>query len=128
MASRLFHFHLLHFFLVLESSCGKLPSEDLGGAVRQGADTVDRRVVAHGGAKRDVVSVNMFRVYERYSKDPQSRRDGNTVRSFRAVPSEWPQRFVRCPASSRQNETIVSDDASRGGALFYTRCRFFLLY
>ncbi|KAM6897081.1 growth/differentiation factor 10 [Xenentodon cancila] len=33
-----------------------------------------------------MLSVNMFRLYEKYSKDPQSQREGNTVRSFKAVP------------------------------------------
>lgn len=89
MASRLFH--TLHLLLILESSWGKLVSEDLGEAVRQGADAppaVERRVFAHESANRDMVSINMFKEYERYSKEPQSQRDGNTVRSFKGVPSE----------------------------------------
>ncbi|XP_054455360.1 growth/differentiation factor 10-like [Anoplopoma fimbria] len=81
MASRLLH--ALHVLLVLESSWGKLVSEDLGGAVRQGAGVsaaVEQRV------NRDMVSINMFKVYEKYSKEPQSQRDANTVRSYKAVP------------------------------------------
>lgn len=89
MACRLFH--TLHLLLILESSWGKLVSEDLGEAVRQGADVLsaaEERVFAHESAARDMVSINMFKVYEKYSKEPQSQGDGNTVRSFKAVPSE----------------------------------------
>lgn len=94
MASRLFH--LLHVFLILESSWGKLMSEDLGEATRQVADVapaLDHRVFAHESANRDMVSINMFKVYEKYSKEPLSQRDGNTVRSFKAVPGEWKHEF-----------------------------------
>lgn len=86
-------FHLLRLFLIVEFSSGKLVSEDLGEAVRQGAEVApakEQRVFAHESANRDMVSINMFKVYEKYSKEPQSQRDGNTVRSFKAVPSEWP--------------------------------------
>ncbi|CAB1438092.1 unnamed protein product [Pleuronectes platessa] len=88
MASLLFH--LLHLLLVLESGWGKLVSEDLGVDARQGeeveAPAADRRVFAHESANRDMVSINMFKVYERYSEEPQSHRDANTVRSLKAVP------------------------------------------
>nr|UYS55103.1 bone morphogenetic protein 3b [Rachycentron canadum] len=87
MTSRLFH--LLPLFLFVEFSSGKLVSEDLGEVVRQGADVapaVDQRVLAHESANRDMVSINMFKVYEKYSKEPLSQRDGNTVRSFKAAP------------------------------------------
>lgn len=89
MAMRLFH--LLRLFLIVEFSSGKLVTEDLGEAVRQGAEVapaVEQRVFAHESANRDMVSINMFKVYEKYSKEPQSQSDGNTVRSFKAVPSE----------------------------------------
>ncbi|XP_075949831.1 growth/differentiation factor 10 [Anarhichas minor] len=84
MASRLLH--TLHILLILESSWGKMVSEE---AARKGAEVsaaVEQRVFAHEGANRDMVSINMFKVYEKYSKEPQSQRDGNTVRSFKAVP------------------------------------------
>ncbi|KAM6898221.1 growth/differentiation factor 10 [Lycodopsis pacificus] len=87
MASQLLH--TLHILLILESSWGKMLSEDLGEAARKGAEVsaaVEQRVFAHEGANRDMVSINMFKVYEKYSKEPQSQRDGNTVRSFKAVP------------------------------------------
>lgn len=89
MASRLFQ--TLHLLLILESSWAKLVTEDLGKAVRQGAavrPAVEERVSAYESATRDMVSINMFKVYEKYSKGPQSHSDGNTVRSFKAVPSE----------------------------------------
>lgn len=89
MAIRLVH--ALHVLLILESDWGKVMSEDLGEAVRHGADAspgAEERAFAHRGAARDMVSISMFKVYERYSKEPQSQRDGNTVRSFKAAPSE----------------------------------------
>lgn len=87
MAIRLVH--ALHVLLILESGWGKIASEDLGEAVRHGADeSAEERAFTHGGAARDMVSISMFKVYERYSKEPQSQRDGNTVRSFKAAPSE----------------------------------------
>uniref|UniRef100_A0A3Q1IY10 TGF-beta family profile domain-containing protein n=2 Tax=Anabas testudineus TaxID=64144 RepID=A0A3Q1IY10_ANATE len=82
-------FHILHLFLLLESSWSKTISADLGETVRQGADVSPaggERVFTHESANRDMVSFNMFKVYEKYSKEPQNQRDGNTVRSFKAVP------------------------------------------
>ncbi|XP_029383703.1 growth/differentiation factor 10 [Echeneis naucrates] len=89
MTSRLFL--LLPLFVIVELSSGKLASvsEDLGEVARQAADgapAVDQRVLTRESANRDMVSINMFKVYERYSKEPQSQREGNTVRSFKAVP------------------------------------------
>ncbi len=110
MASYLFL--TLHLLLSLESSWGKLVPEHLGEAVRQGAavpPAAEERVFAHESANRDMVSINMFKVYERYSKEPQSQRDGNTVRSFKAVPSEWPHAF--CDGWSSQNDLIVTAGA-----------------
>uniref|UniRef100_A0A1A8ETG3 Growth differentiation factor 10b n=1 Tax=Nothobranchius korthausae TaxID=1143690 RepID=A0A1A8ETG3_9TELE len=83
--------HILYLLLSLQCGWARLAPEghDVG-AVRQGGaeaqPAVDQRVLAHESASRDVVSVNMFKVYERYSKEPQSRMKGNTVRSFKAVP------------------------------------------
>ncbi|KAK2820887.1 hypothetical protein Q5P01_023846 [Channa striata] len=82
-------FHILHLLLILECSWGKFRSGDLGDAVRPAADVSsaeERRVFTHESANRDMVSISMFKVYEKYSKEPQSQRDGNTVRSFKAVP------------------------------------------
>lgn len=89
MASRLLH--TLHVLLILESSWGKIAPEDFVDAVRKGADVPlaeEQRVFAHEGTKRDMVSINMFKVYEKYNKEPLSQREANTVRSFKAVPSE----------------------------------------
>lgn len=102
MAIRLVH--ALHVLLILESGWGKVVSEDLGEAVRHGADAspgAEERAFAHRGAARDMVSISMFKVYERYSKEPQSQRDGNTVRSFKAVPSEW-LRFITQSSSEQK--------------------------
>lgn len=83
MAHRLFH--IVHLLVLLECAWSQLAAlEDVGEVVRpDGEDSP-----LSESAKRDMVSVNMFKVYERYSKDPQShsQRDGNTVRSFKAVP------------------------------------------
>ncbi|XP_037609984.1 growth/differentiation factor 10b [Sebastes umbrosus] len=88
MASRLL-LPTLHLLLILESSWAQILSEDVGEAVRQGTEVpspaVEQRVFTHESANRDMVSINMFKVFERYSKEPQSQRDGNTVRSFKAV-------------------------------------------
>ncbi|XP_072312583.1 growth/differentiation factor 10 [Eucyclogobius newberryi] len=73
MARRLFH--LVRVLVILECGWGKVaPIEDVGEVVED--------------SKREMVSVNMFKVFEKYSKDPQShsQRDGNTVRSFKAEP------------------------------------------
>lgn len=85
MASRIFF--TTHLLLILEWSLGRLLAEDLGKAAEVPLATQER-VFAHDGAHRDMVSMNMFKVYEKYSKEPQRQSDGNTVRSFKAVPSE----------------------------------------
>lgn len=89
MESRLFH--ILHLLVILQSSGGKVLTEDLGEVVRQGDNvpsSEEQRVFAHDSANKDMVSISMFKVYEKYSKEPRSLKDGNTVRSFKAVPSE----------------------------------------
>lgn len=82
MRSRLFQ--TLHLLLIVEWSWAKLVSEELGAA--DVSPAAEERVFTHESANRDMVSINMFKVYEKYSKEPQSQRDGNTVRSFKAVP------------------------------------------
>ena len=99
MLSRLFH--ILNLLVLLESSGAHLVSEGVDGAVRQGsgaAPAMEQRVFTQDSATRDVVSVNMFKLYEKYSKEPQSQREGNTVRSFKALPSEWPHAFISSTA------------------------------
>lgn len=88
MASRIFY--TTHLLLILEWSMGRFLTEDLGKATDVPL-AAQERVFAHDGAKRDMVSMSMFKVYEKYSKEPQRQSDGNTVRSFKAVPSEWSQ-------------------------------------
>lgn len=80
-------FYTTHLFLILEWSLGTLLTEDLGEATDV-PPAAEERVFAHDGANRDMVSMSMFKVYEKYSKEPQRQSDGNTVRSFKAVPSE----------------------------------------
>lgn len=85
MASRLFY--AAHLLLILEWSSGTVVAEDLGKA----ADVplaARERVFVHDGATRDMVSLSMFKVYEKYSKEARGQSHGNTVRSFKAVPSE----------------------------------------
>ncbi|KAK5613640.1 hypothetical protein CRENBAI_018499 [Crenichthys baileyi] len=82
-------FHILSFLVILESGGAHFASKGHDGVARQvpGAPpAVDQRVFAQESPNRDMVSVNMLKVYERYSKEPRSRREGNTVRSFKAVP------------------------------------------
>ncbi|CAL1604917.1 unnamed protein product [Knipowitschia caucasica] len=58
----------------------------------------------------DVVSVNMMKVYERYSKDPlsHSQRDGNTVRSYRAVPvTDQGKEFFQFNLSSIPDSELI---------------------
>ncbi|XP_059181006.1 growth/differentiation factor 10-like [Centropristis striata] len=81
MASRLLH--TLHLLLILESSWAKPGPEDPGEEV---SPPVEPRVFTHESAKRDMVSINMFKVFDKYSKEPQRHKDGNTVRSFTALP------------------------------------------
>lgn len=84
-------FNILCLLAVLESCWGHFVSEGLERAVRQGVEAsvaAERRVFAQESANRDMVTINMFKVYEKYSKEPQSQREGNTVRGFKAVPSE----------------------------------------
>lgn len=95
MISRLFH--ILLFPAILGSSWGQLAFESPDGTARQGAEaplTVQPRAFTQESANRDMVSVNMFKVYERYNKEPRSQREGNTVRSFKAVPSEYIYLFI----------------------------------
>lgn len=84
-------FYTLCLLAVLESSWSYFQFEGLEKAVRQGAEVspaAEQRVFAQESANRDMVTINMFKVYEKYSKEPQSQKEGNTVRSFKAVPSE----------------------------------------
>lgn len=102
MASRLFH--TLHLFLILESCWGE-------GSVRKGAEpAAEQRVFAHESANRDMISISMFKVYEKYSKEPQSQKDGNTVRSFKAVPRVFHGKdvFQFNLSSIQESELILS--------------------
>ncbi|KAM4624432.1 growth/differentiation factor 10 [Polymixia lowei] len=105
--------HLLHLLLVLESSWGKVASVDLGDSVRQGSgapEATERRTSAQESANRDMLSINMFKLYEKYSKDPHRQKDGNTVRSFKAVPgvSKSKELFQFNLSSIQESEHILS--------------------
>lgn len=92
MAIRLVH--ALHALLLLAPAA----PEEFGGAARRAGDGAEERVFARDGVARDMVSVSMFRVFERYREEPHSaQRDGNTVRSFRSAPSKWSARQPRHP-------------------------------
>ncbi|XP_024141513.1 growth/differentiation factor 10b [Oryzias melastigma] len=81
MASRLLHLlHLLHALLLLQRSGAHLHAAPRSDA----PPDAERRVFTHESP--DTLSASMFRLYESYSKEPQSRKGGNTVRSFGAVP------------------------------------------
>ncbi|KAF3704680.1 Growth/differentiation factor 10 [Channa argus] len=103
--------YILHLLLMLECSWGKFRSEELGEAVRPDADVSsaeERRVFTHESANRDMVSINMFKVYEKYSKESHSQRDGNTVRSFKAVPRVLHGKEVfQFNFSSIQNSEVI---------------------
>ncbi|XP_020779927.2 growth/differentiation factor 10b [Boleophthalmus pectinirostris] len=106
MAHRLFH--IVQILVILECGWSKVaPLEEVGEIVRPSED--DSPQVE--SAKRDMVSVNMFKVYEKYSKDPQShsQRDGNTVRSFKAVPvmSQGKEIFLFNLSSIPDSELIL---------------------
>ncbi|XP_038123105.1 growth/differentiation factor 10b [Cyprinodon tularosa] len=93
---------LLLLLLTLQPGGTQPGSEGQDGA----PPPVDQRVFAQ--ENQDMFSINMFKVYERYSKEPQSRRDGNTVRSFKAVPRVLPGREVlQFNLSSIQNTEII---------------------
>lgn len=73
---------------------------------------MEPRVFTHGGAERDMVSVNMFKLHEKYSEEPQSQREGNTVRSFKGLPSEWPPRFHLVLLCSKCSHIVFSRHGS----------------
>lgn len=97
--------------MILESAGAHLVSRGQDGAARQVAGAppeVEQRVFAQESANRDMVSVNMFKVYERYSKEPRSHREGNTVRSFKAVPRVLHgKELFQFNLSSIQNSEII---------------------
>lgn len=82
----------LHALLLLLLLQARVAPEEFGGAAREAGDGAEERVFARDGVARDMASVSMFRVFERYREEPHSsQRDGNTVRSFKPAPSKWPR-------------------------------------
>ena len=75
--------HVLHLLFILEAA---VASEEPGGASRAVSGTQeDAEHLSISAPYRDMVSINMFKLYHTYSKEPQRDKDGNTVRSFKAV-------------------------------------------
>uniref|UniRef100_A0A3Q3VRA5 TGF-beta family profile domain-containing protein n=1 Tax=Mola mola TaxID=94237 RepID=A0A3Q3VRA5_MOLML len=65
------------------------------------------RVFTHGSAARDMASINMFKVYEKYSKEPRRQSHGNTVRSFKAVPILNGKEVFQFNLSSIQESELI---------------------
>ncbi|XP_077359947.1 growth/differentiation factor 10 [Festucalex cinctus] len=63
----------LRLLVILEPAWGQMAASE-------------RRVLTRPSSGRDAVTSSMLKVYESYSKDPRSHKQGNTVRSFTAVP------------------------------------------
>ncbi|CAG5910086.1 unnamed protein product [Menidia menidia] len=98
-------FRSVVLLVILEHSGALLAAEGDDGAAHGGAE---RRVFAHERAKRDAVAANMLKVYEKYSKEPQSQKEGNTVRSFKAFPRVSHDKEVfQFNLSSIQNSEII---------------------
>ncbi|XP_029953574.1 growth/differentiation factor 10 isoform X2 [Salarias fasciatus] len=103
--------HILPLLVIVESCCAHLQSEGPDGAARQAPGVpppaAEPRVFTHDSSNRDMVSISMFKVYERYSKEPQSRREGNTVRSFKAVPMLQGKEVFQFNLSSIQTSELI---------------------
>ncbi|XP_071266281.1 growth/differentiation factor 10-like [Salvelinus alpinus] len=79
---------LVHLLLFLNSSIGKISSVEPSDITQHDSniEQATDQSSARETASRDMVSINMFKLYEKYSKEPHRHRDGNTVRSFKAIP------------------------------------------
>ncbi|XP_057682456.1 growth/differentiation factor 10b [Corythoichthys intestinalis] len=73
----------VRLLVILESAWTERMPEDVSEIVRQ--SVTQRGVFTHANSGPDAVTSSMFKVYERYSKEPQSHKEGNTVRSFTAA-------------------------------------------
>ncbi|KAM6951342.1 growth/differentiation factor 10 [Aplochiton taeniatus] len=81
--------YFLHFLLIFKSNFSMVQLDDSSEGALRNIDilgTTDSHVPTRKSADRDMLSINMFKVYEKYSKEPHRQRDGNTVRGFRGVP------------------------------------------
>ncbi|CAL8302769.1 unnamed protein product [Lota lota] len=100
--------HILHFLFILEAT---VVSEELGKTSRTASGAQeDTEPLSISASYRDMVSINMFKLYDKYSKEPQREKDGNTVRSFKAVTGssknkEWYQFNL---SSIAESEHILS--------------------
>ncbi|XP_062330778.1 growth/differentiation factor 10b [Osmerus eperlanus] len=86
--------NLVRFLLILDSLY-RVASDAFSDIKQQDSDILGStdHTFAHESTHRDTVSISMFKVYEKYSKEPHRKRDGNTVRGFKSVPGD-------CKASS----------------------------
>ncbi|KAG5855302.1 hypothetical protein ANANG_G00047680, partial [Anguilla anguilla] len=103
-----------HVFLCLKTGLGSAASED---ATRNGQDsgvfdaadgqtwdtsTTDRSV-------RDMVSIHMFKLYDKYNRELNRPRDGNTVRSLKARADIIGQDFYQFNLTSiTESEVVLS--------------------
>ncbi|KAJ8365354.1 hypothetical protein SKAU_G00141850 [Synaphobranchus kaupii] len=100
---------LLHVFLCLKTGLGTTASED---ATRNGQDsgvldaaddqTSDR-------SAQDMVSIHMFKLYDKYNRELNRPRDGNTVRSLKASADIVAQDYYQLNLTSiTESEVILS--------------------
>lgn len=76
-----------------------------GGCARASGVLLD---VVPGGTALDTVSLHMMKLYQKYQREGNRPREGNTVRSFRAMPETVDQRVVyRYNLSSLQESEMV---------------------
>ncbi|XP_061910818.1 growth/differentiation factor 10-like [Entelurus aequoreus] len=108
--------HTLHVLMLLQSTWSKMSVDVRGAAVRpSGHSAPEQRVFTHA----TMATVSMLQVYERYSKDPRSHNEGNTVRSFTAVPkASHGKEMLQFNLSSIQNSEVI---LSASFHFFYTR-------
>ncbi|XP_054623507.1 growth/differentiation factor 10b [Dunckerocampus dactyliophorus] len=101
----------LHVLMILEPTWSKM-SEDVREVMRQSGHVAsEQRVFTHASSSsRDMVSISMFKVYERYSEETSSHKEGNTVRSFTSVPRvlHGKEMFQFNLSSIQDSEVILS--------------------
>ncbi|XP_010863493.1 growth/differentiation factor 10b [Esox lucius] len=98
--------HLVHLLLLLYYVFVEVSSREPSEMKQQATDHTSARETA----PRNMVSISMFKVYEKYSKDHHRHRDGNTVRSFNSIPdfsknSVW---FQFNMSSIQESEVVLS--------------------
>ncbi|KAJ7987653.1 hypothetical protein DPEC_G00328710 [Dallia pectoralis] len=74
--------HLVRWLLLLHSGIGDVSSRESSGIRLRATD----HSTEPDTGPRNMVSLTMLRVYEKYNKEYHRHRDGNTVRSFPSIP------------------------------------------